>query len=216
MKVVTISSRFFIPLPSLITSKASSITRAFLVYWANKRCFSLFLFVIFLSLIFRISIGLSNFCLLPSALPLSRSSSLVGSVSSGSYNRSCSFFTSNSNCSFPSSLFALRERIQLLCSVVVLLAAMLSWFAPRLWSLSLAISSYITLIPSFAKRISFRIMSISTLSLLLSPIVLLRRTSSFWMWWWSDMRYTCFRCSSVSSGILILIFAWISSSVFIC
>jgi hypothetical protein len=135
----------------------------------------------FFSLIFRISIGLSNFYLLPSALPLSISSSLVGSVSSGSCNRSYSFLTSSSNCSFPSSLFALSDKIQLLCSVVVLLAAILSWFASRLWSLSFAISSYITLIPSFANRISFRIMSISTFSLLLSPIVLLRRTSSFWM-----------------------------------
>lgn len=126
MKVVTISSRFFIPLPSFITSNASSITRAFLVYWVNNRCFSLFLFVIFLSLIFRISIGLSNFYLLPSALPLSMSSSFVGSVSSGSCKRSCSFFTSNSNYSLPSSLFAFSDKIQLLCSVVVLLAAILS------------------------------------------------------------------------------------------
>lgn len=126
MNVVTISSKLLIPLPSLITSKASSITRAFLVYWANKRCFSLFLFVMFLSRILRISIGLSNFYLLPSAFPLSRSSSFVGSVSSGSCKRSYSFLTSSSNCSFPSSLFALSDKIQLLCSVVVLLAAILS------------------------------------------------------------------------------------------
>jgi len=170
----------------------------------------------FFNLIFRISTGLSNFCLPPSTLPFSSSSSFVGSVSSGSCKRSYSFLTSSSNYSFPSSLFAFNDKIQLLCSFVVLAAAILSLFASRLWSLSFAIYSCIALIPSLAKRISLRIISIWTLSMLLSPIVLLRRTSSFCMWWWSDIRYTCFRCSSVSSGILILILALISSSVFIC
>lgn len=195
MKVVTISSKFFIPLPSLITSNASSITRAFLIYWANNLLFSLFLFVKFFSLILRISIGLSNFYFALSDFPLSRSSSFVGSLSSGSCSRSCSFLTSSSNCSLPSSLLAFNDRIQLLCSLVIFAAAILSLLATLLWSFNSEIYSCISAMQSFAKRISLRMMSISTLSLLLSPIVSFRRTISFYMWWCNDIRYTCFLCS---------------------
>ena len=65
MKAVTISSMLFIPVASMIVSKASWIIFAFRTYWSNKRFFSIFLLTAEFSRIVRISIGLANSCFDP-------------------------------------------------------------------------------------------------------------------------------------------------------
>lgn len=117
MKVVTISSTSWIPLFSLIYSKACSIIVAFFTYWSTNLFFFALVLVNFSTLSFMIAIGFENaspFYKPPSSFFLLSNCSSSNSIySSFSLSFSCSFLTSSSNFSFEISCLDLSDSIRL-------------------------------------------------------------------------------------------------------